>query len=173
MKAKKVLKRWGIATLLLIAAIYYWNRRWTHIVIHHSAGQYGNIEFLQQIHDERQAHEPLHAIAYHYAIGNGNGMPDGEVGSDIRKRYNLWGAHMSLKNMTKNIFGLGICVIGNLDQQAMSSKQYESLVALTKELMSKYGIPPENVHFHGKVSGEQTQCPGKLFPYERFKNDLR
>jgi len=36
-----------------------------YIVIHHSAGEHGNIEFLKQVHRERQANDPIDAIPYH------------------------------------------------------------------------------------------------------------
>ncbi|MGB0429266.1 MAG: peptidoglycan recognition protein family protein [Bacteroidia bacterium] len=168
----KWLLKWTVFAIFLIAAVYYWNNRWAYIIIHHSAGSYGNIEFLQNVHDQRQSKEPIHAISYHYAIGNGNGMEDGKIGSDLRLKYNLWGAHMSLKNFSKNIFGLGICIIGDLENQNITQKQYATLVTLTMQLMHKYNIKKENVLFHGKVAAEQTKCPGKNFPYQKFMNQI-
>jgi len=78
-KRRKLLK-WGIA-LASTAAIgsLYWPNRWNYIVIHHSAGDYGNIPFLQKVHRQRQSRDPIDAIPYHYVIGNGNGMKMGEV----------------------------------------------------------------------------------------------
>ncbi|MFT5512941.1 MAG: N-acetylmuramoyl-L-alanine amidase [Bacteroidia bacterium] len=151
----------------------YWPNRWNYIVIHHSAGNYGNIEHLQNIHDQRQSKEPIHAISYHYIIGNGNGMEDGKVDSDVRKKYNLWGVHLSNNNKSRNMNGLGICIIGNLDQKAMTSNQYQSLLHLTDSLMKEYNINYEHVGFHGKISGESTKCPGQYFPYDTFRKDLK
>jgi len=106
-------------------------------------------------------------------IGNGNGMEDGQIDSDIRKKYNLWGVHVSGQNFDKNIRGLGICIVGNLDKKKMSLKQYESLLRLTKELMDAYSIKIEDVVFHGKIFGESTKCPGKFFPYNKFEKDIK
>lgn len=171
------MKRKWIAIALIIILIslcfIYWPKRWKYIVIHHSAGDYGNIEHLQKIHKQRQAKDPIDAIAYHYIIGNGNGMVDGEVGSDMRKNLNLWGVHVSANNWDKNFRGLGICIIGNLEKKEMTPKQYKSLLDLTINLMSKYNIDIENVDYHGKISGESTKCPGKLFPYQKFSKDLK
>jgi len=166
-------KKWIIILILIIFSILYWPNRWKYIVIHHSAGDYGNIEHLQNIHNQRQSKEPINAIAYHYIIGNGNGMEDGQIDSDIRKKYNLWGVHVSGQNFDKNIRGLGICIVGNLDKKKMSLKQYESLLRLTKELMDAYSIKIEDVVFHGKIFGESTKCPGKFFPYNKFEKDIR
>lgn len=163
----------GILIFIIIASIVYWPNRWSYIVIHHSAGSYGNIAHLQDIHDQRQSKEPIHAISYHYIIGNGKGMEDGKVESDIRKKLNLWGVHVSKNNTDRNFRGLGICVIGNLNEKEMTPQQYKSLVALTLDLMKKYNIGAEQVEFHGKIPGESTQCPGKYFPYQRFKKEIQ
>ena len=106
---------------IVIFFILYKRHRWNYIVIHHSAGNYGSIEFLQNIHDQRQSLDPLKGtIAYHYAIGNGNGMKDGEVGSDLRKKYDIPGVHLRSVNWIRNLFGIGICVIGNIDKHKMT-----------------------------------------------------
>lgn len=114
-KLKSMKKRWIIIISILILitiSFIYWPNRWNYIVIHHSAGSYGNIKHLQDIHERRQSREPIHAISYHYIIGNGNGMEDGKVESDLRKKHNLWGVHVSGNNWDRNLRGLGICLIG-------------------------------------------------------------
>lgn len=170
MKKRKII---GFSFILLgILIALYWPNRWKYIVIHHSAGDYGNIEHLQKIHDQRQSKDPIHAIAYHYIIGNGKGMEDGTVASDMRKQFNLWGVHVSRNNRDRNARGLGICIIGNIDQHQMTAKQYKSLIELTKTLMNRYGIEAENVGFHGKIPGESTRCPGRYFPYESFRKEI-
>lgn len=150
------------------AGAVYWPRRWEYIVIHHSAGNYGTIEFLQEVHRERQGGDPIDAIPYHYVIGNGNGLGMGEVASDMRRELNLWGAHLSGNNTLKNFLGLGVCLIGNFEEHDVPAPQFDALVALTRSLMQQYGIPAENVGFHGRIQGESTKCPGSRFPYERF-----
>ena len=157
-----------ISSALTIAGLgaggLYWHRRWKYITVHHSAGNYGTIEFLQQVHRDRQPYDPIDAIPYHYVIGNGNGLGLGEVASDWRQEYGLWGAHVSVNNRPRNLFGLGICLIGNFEEQPVPPAQFEALVALTRQLMRRYGIPAENVNGHGLIGGESTRCPGKHFP---------
>lgn len=137
--------------------------------MHHSAGNFGTIEFLQEVHRDRQAGDPIDAIPYHYVIGNGNGLGLGEIASDWRREMNIWGTHVSANNITRNFFGLGICLIGNLEETDLPAPQFAALVSLTKALMSRYGIPAANVDLHGKIQGESTKCPGGKFPYDRFR----
>ncbi len=164
----------GSSLLLGVAGFgaAYWERRWKYIVIHHSAGASGNIGILQQVHRERQAKDPIDAIPYHFIIGNGNGMDMGEIASDWRQQYNIWGAHVSGRNPDHNFRGLGICLIGNLEKSEPPIVQYNVLVTLTRKLMAKYDIPLQNVTGHGMTRGERTKCPGKLFPMEKFIRDI-
>lgn len=169
-------RRFLIGTTLLCGALItgatYWSRRWKYIVIHHSAGSYGSIEFLQQVHKNRQPNDPINAIPYHYVIGNGHGLGLGEVASDRRQQLDLWGTHVSARNWDRNLRGIGICLIGNFEVEHVPDEQYGALVTLTRKLMKTYGIPSINVSGHGQVPGESTKCPGKNFPYEKLLSDI-
>jgi hypothetical protein len=72
--------------------------------------------------------DPIDAIAYHYIIGNGNGLGMGEIASDWRQSYNLWGAHVSISNLDHNFRGIGICLIGNFENGEVPLAQYQALV---------------------------------------------
>lgn len=154
------------------ALVHFWPKRWRYIVIHHSAGNYGNIEFLQKVHRQRQARDPVDAIPYHFVIGNGNGLPEGEIAQDWRGQWHIWGAHVSHRNPARNYYGIGICLVGNFELHPPSPLQYDALVKLTRSLMREYAIPVDHVSGHGYTPGERTKCPGKHFPMERFLQDL-
>jgi N-acetyl-anhydromuramyl-L-alanine amidase AmpD len=151
---------------------WYWAERWKYIVIHHSAGNFGDIPFLQRVHRERQSTDPIDAIPYHYVIGNGNGLKMGEIASDWRQNFDVWGAHVSARNHDWNLRGIGICLIGNFENHQVPEKQYAALVKLTNTLMQRYAIKKEHVNGHGLIEGEQTKCPGKHFPFDRFRKDI-
>ncbi|TQV71534.1 N-acetylmuramoyl-L-alanine amidase [Aliikangiella marina] len=151
---------------------WYWPNRWRYIVIHHSAGNYGNIKFLQKIHRERQAGDPVDAIPYHFIVGNGNGMAMGEIASDWRQENHLWGAHVSARNRDRNYRGLGICMIGNFEINPVPEPQFQSLVSLCQQLVTRYDIPKTHISGHGLTPGEQTLCPGKHFPMSRLLDSL-
>jgi N-acetyl-anhydromuramyl-L-alanine amidase AmpD len=172
MNRRSFLKTSVLSGLFLGAGAIYWPNRWKYIVVHHSAGNFGNIDFLQRVHRERQASDPIDAIPYHYVIGNGNGLKEGEIASDWRRHLAIWGAHVSSRNMDRNIRGIGICMIGNYEIDPLPEGQYLALVSLTITLMEKYQIPIENISGHGHIKGEQTKCPGKNFPMQRFLRDV-
>ena len=159
----------GVAAVALGSCAAYWPGRWKYIVVHHSAGDYGTIEFLQQVHRDRQPGDPIDAIPYHYVIGNGNGLGMGEIASDWRRRFNIWGTHLSANNKERNFLGLGICLIGNFEVTVPPEPQFAALVSLTRDLMDRYDIAVENVGTHGTTHSESTKCPGRLFPHGRFK----
>jgi N-acetylmuramoyl-L-alanine amidase len=165
-----------VASSLAVAGIglgtAYWNRRWEYIVIHHTAGNFATIEFLQQVHRERQSYDPIDAIPYHYVIGNGNGLGMGEIASDWRQEYGLWGSHVSASNRMRNVLGIGICLVGNFEEGGVPRAQFDALVALTKQLMVRYDIPAANVTGHGMIPGESTKCPGKHFPIVKFQRAI-
>ena len=170
-------RRAFVATTAALAAIaaggvLYWPRRWRYIVVHHSAGSFATIEFLQQVHRERQPGDPVDAIPYHYVIGNGNGLGMGEIASDRRRDLNIWGTHLSANNRLRNLLGLGICLVGNFEKTDVPAPQFDALVRLTRELMVRYGIAPGNVLGHGLIAGESTKCPGSRFPFEEFKRAI-
>ncbi len=173
MNRRKLIKSVLCTAAVLPAGVVLWRRRWRYIVIHHSAGNFGTIDFLQEVHRQRQAGDPIAAIPYHYVIGNGNGLAMGEIASDWRKKYAIWGAHVSSNNSRRNFYGIGICLIGNFEINHVPEEQYQSLVLLTKYLMQKYDVPLENVSAHGLTKGESTKCPGRHFPMDRFLQEIK
>lgn len=152
---------------------WYWPNRWKYIIVHHSAGESATIASLQQVHRERQPGDPVDAIPYHYVIGNGNGIGMGEIASDWRRDMNVWGTHVSARNKARNFTGIGVCLVGNFETSTVPEPQYQALVSLTRHLMKRYGIPAKHVEFHGRIAGESSKCPGRLFPYERFEAAIR
>ena len=162
----------GVTLAAAGVGTFYWPNRWNHIVIHHSAGGFATIEFLQDVHRDRQSGDPIDAIPYHFVIGNGNGLGMGEIASDWRWHYNIWGTHVSANNPVKNFSGIGICMVGNFDTADVPAAQFQALVSLTRSLMRDYGILPANVGFHGRIDGESTRCPGSRFPYDELRKAI-
>src|SRR5690606_9137949 len=61
-------------------------RRWKYIVIHHSGVNTGSVKSTDRYHREERHMEQ--GMAYHFLIGNGNGMRDGEIGDRKSTRLN-------------------------------------------------------------------------------------
>ncbi len=167
-RRKFIVASGSLAAIAGLGAIY-WPNRWKYIVVHHTAGDFATIDFLQEVHRDRQSGDPIDAIPSHYVIGNGNGLGLGEIASDWRRDMNIWGTHVSENNLAKNFLGLGICLVGNFEETEVPEQQFNALVRLTRSLMSRYAIPAENVSGHGLIHGENTKCPGHKFPMARFQ----
>lgn len=141
-------------------------RGWQYVVVHHSATTQGSVESIDRNHKARRDSNgnPWLGIGYHFVIGNGEGMPDGEVAATFRWLEQLPGAHAGSK--LYNDFGIGVCLIGNFENAPPSEKQTAALKTLIKQLTQRCEIRPTDVIAHGDI--RQTACPGKLFPRNQF-----
>lgn len=144
-------------------------RRWRYIVIHHAAVAEGTMQSLDRYHREERHME--NGLAYHFLIGNGNGLGDGVIGVGSRWKKQLDGGH--LRSEAQNRLALGICLIGNFDQTRPTEKQMQSLEALTRALMQRCKLPVSAVKTHQQINVIHTRCPGRHFPTREFLNRLK
>lgn len=146
-------------------------RDWRHLVLHHSGTPVGSVESIDEEHRGRVDDEgrPWRGIGYHFVIGNGRGMPDGEVQATFRWRQQLAGAHAGKREY--NEAGIGICLIGDFESQPPSEKQLAACQRLVAELCHEYAMSPESVIRHSDV--KPTECPGQQFPYEAVAHSAR
>ncbi len=146
-------------------------REWRYIVIHHSGAMVGNEDMIQTDHLRRGMEN---GMAYHFLIGNGSaGLKDGQIVEGHRWKYQLQGGHCHQDFL--NEYGIGICLVGNFKRKTPTQEQMKSLSALILKLQEKFHIPDDNIHGHGQFYGEDTDCPGVLFPWTGFwakLNDL-
>jgi N-acetylmuramoyl-L-alanine amidase len=138
-------------------------RQWKYIVIHHSAATTGSIAIIDREHKDKG----WDGIGYHFLVGNGRGMGDGEIDATPRWPIQKWGAHTKTPDNRFNDFGIGICMVGNFDFGQPSPAQVRSVSKLVAYLMKTYHISPENVKGHGQC--KPTDCPGKYTNVARIK----
>ncbi len=131
-------------------------REWRHIVIHHTASSRDSIESIHEAHLKRG----WEGIGYHFVIGNGSGMKDGEIEPTFRWKTQMHGAHAG--NEEYNQHGIGVCLVGNFEDSNPSAAQLASVKRLVGVLKGQYGIKTANVVGHKTVKA--TACPGKNFP---------
>ncbi|WP_459555366.1 peptidoglycan recognition protein family protein [Lacunimicrobium album] len=145
-------------------------RAWKHLVIHHTATETGSVEMIHKLHQQRKdaSGNPWKGIGYHFVIGNGHGMDDGQIESTFRWEEQIQGAHAG--NTEYNERGIGICLVGNFEKQPPTEKQLESLLSLMEALSKRYAIPTEKIVGHRDV--KPTACPGKLFPWEKISTAM-
>ncbi len=141
-------------------------REWRTIVLHHSATDQGDVASIDTVHRQQRdsAGNPWLGIGYHFVVGNGQRMGDGEVRATFRWRGQMAGAHAGRRE--QNEHGIGICLIGNFENTSPTPKQVAALTELLKSLSTRYAITRTHVLRHQDV--RSTLCPGRLFPWEQM-----
>jgi hypothetical protein len=145
-------------------------RAWNAIVLHHSGTSVGDVASIDAVHRQQRDENgrPWLGIGYHFVIGNGRKMGDGEIQPTFRWREQLPGAHAGKR--AYNEHGIGICLIGNFDEHAPTSQQVAAARKLVKLLAERYAIGRAHVVRHGDV--QATACPGRWFCWEQIQQDL-
>lgn len=147
----------------------YPSTKWKYIVIHHSATDEGSALSFHNFHHQRGFERGL---GYHFVIGNGTkGKEDGHIEVAPRWIKQEDGAHCKASDMNRK--AIGICLVGNFNEERVSEKQMASLAYLVKRLRKYYKIPIKNIMGHGEVPGARTECPGKYFPWKEFESRLQ
>ncbi|MHC4800241.1 MAG: peptidoglycan recognition protein family protein [Planctomycetota bacterium] len=146
-------------------------KKWTAIVIHHSATKNGNSAIFDRWHRENKYWD---GVGYNFVIGNGTNSGDGQVEVTFRWRKQTVGAHCGgTPNNWANKDGIGICLVGNFNQTGPTRRQMQSLLKLIRFLQNRYRIPKSRVYSHKTTPGARaTDCPGKRFSMGRLKTML-
>jgi len=143
---------------------------WRYIVIHHSASPGGNAAQFNQLHRKKG----WDGLAYHFVIDNGKGGPDGRLEVGDRWWRQKHGAHAGAVHGAQlpgerngyNEFGIGICLVGNLDKKPPTSAQLRTLARLVARLRTEFDIPEADIVGHRHV--RSTACPGRHFPWKKL-----
>ncbi len=139
-------------------------RVWRYLVIHHSGSSVGNVAMIQAEHLRRGMEN---GMAYHFLIGNGSaGLGDGEIAEGRRWKYQLQGGHAHQDSLNQT--GIGICLVGNFNRAAPTAAQWRALARLVVDLQREFNIADDHIHGHGQYFGEDSDCPGKNFDWDRF-----
>jgi N-acetyl-anhydromuramyl-L-alanine amidase AmpD len=140
------------------------DRPWRYIVLHHSASSGGNYD---QIDSEHRKLLGIDGCGYHFVIGNGSASRDGQI--EVSQRWNnqKQGAHTrNARTHDADEYGIGICLVGDFDQQPPTARQLAATRALIAYLSKRYDIAPSGVQTHAHLAATKTVCPGKYFPNE-------
>ena len=130
-------------------------RPWRWIVVHHSATTTGGAAAFDKMHRAKGWDE----LGYDFVIGNGTDTGNGQVEVGSRWVKQKIGAHAKTSDNRFNEYGIGICLVGNFDEERPTPEQVKSLDKLIAYLMVTYHISPDNILRHGQT--KPTDCPGK------------
>ncbi len=142
-------------------------RDWKYIVLHHTASDAGNVEVIHNQHRKNKDKNGKHwlGIGYHFVIGNGQGMDDGEIEPTFRWKQQMPGAHAGVTEYNQR--GVGIVLVGNFELSKPTPRQLKSVKELVAILSREYAIDAEHVIGHGDVKA--TECPGQFFPLSNVR----
>ena len=133
---------------------------WQTITLHHSATSSGNAAVFDRWHRKKG----MGGLFYHFLIGNGSGLGDGQIEVGYR-----WKDQCEV-NRPKDI---QICLVGNFCRQQVSPRQFDSLIQLLTVLCRQYHIGPGSVRTHKAAAAKPSECPGTNFPFDRIIRELR
>lgn len=157
---------------------------WKYIIVHHSATKTGNASSFHRYHTK----QGYGGLAYHFVIDNGS--KDGKIEQGFRWKKQIAGTHVSIQSWYHNIFGIGICLVGNFNKTKPTVRQMNSLIRLSASLAKKYNIPIKNIIGHKEVyradlmwnnqgfylSNKKlhtyTACPGKNLNLKRLRRRI-
>ncbi len=143
------------------------HNRWKRIVIHHSRSRHGDAAQLARTHQSMG----LAGLGYHFVIGNGRGMSDGELHVAERWLRQQPGAHVAgPDSLAYNRDSIGVCLVGDGRLEAFGRGQMDRLVATVSTLARELDIPMGQILLHEDVAG--VDDPGPYFPRDSFYKRL-
>lgn len=132
-----------------------------YIVIHHSATPDGTV--YRDFDSLRRGHlaRGFRDIGYHWVIERVNGALTAIPG---RAEWES-GAHC----VGKNVDGIGVCVIGNFENEYPSEDLYRFVAVLCRQIITRHTI----VEIGGHRDYDATKCPGKNFDLTYLRKLIR
>lgn len=136
--------------------------RWKAIVIHDSRSPAGDLASIERRHVDAG----LSGLGFHFVIGNGQGLEDGQVAVGYRWERQLPGAHasasMRVPHPTRanpapmdaaalNRSAVAICLVGNGERRPFTDRQLREASALVRALQAELGISSADVFLHAEL----------------------
>ena len=114
---------------------------WKSIVIHDSRTSQGSALTLHRIHQQLGRD----GLGYHFVIDNGPREDDGKIEVGFRWSSQAPGDFFDTRIATWPD-AIGICLIGNGNQEQFTETQLNQLVWLVQQLQKRYGIAKDRVY---------------------------
>jgi len=130
-----------------------------HIIVHHTGAEEKNAAQVKRYHLSLG----WRGVGYNYIIER-----DGML--VIGRSLDIPGAHCRAGDMNRR--GVGVSLIGNLDNHPPTRRQVDVLPVLLRELMALHDIPAQRVLGHREVPGAATACPGRYLDMHALRRKL-
>ena len=138
------------------------SNNWDSIVIVHSGSPAGSAESIGAQHKT----VGYDGLSYHFLIGNGTGMGDGEIHLGNRWLTQSSGAQLAGLNSNNTSNPIEICLVGNGDRKPFTNEQIRYLAQVVIALSERLEIPKDRIFLHEDLS--PTTSPGRYFPRANF-----
>ncbi len=139
--------------------------QWDSIVIVHSGSPAGSAESIGAQHKQIG----YDGLGYHFLIGNGTGMGNGEIHLGNRWLTQTQGAQLAGIDQNAKAKTIEICLIGNGDRKPFTDQQIQYLAQVVTALADRLEIPSNRIFLHQDLA--PTTSPGRYFPRANF-NEL-
>lgn len=133
------------------------------IIIHHSLTKDSQTVSWDAIRRYHLA-QGWNGIGYHFGIERIGDRVEVLLG----RRPDEIGAHC----LGMNTHSLGICCVGNYDQEAPPAEIWGKCLDLTRWLMALHGIAPAGVLGHRELANYKS-CPGLCWDMKKFRSELK
>ena len=144
------------------------------LVVHHAATP--RTTTVEQIRDYHVNHNGWRDIAYHYVLR----MPTDESAVQIAPARKQDGdVYIEPGEEGAHVYGyvnyssLGICLVGNFDEEKVPKRMYETLVQLLTSFLIAYELDETAVVGHREVPDQNTACPGSQFDLDLLRTDVK
>ena len=142
--------------------------RWSNIVIQHLGQPAGTAEQVDRMH----RNTGLDGLGYHFLIGNGNGIDDGDVHVGYRWIEQSAAARPADVDISQwNAEVISICLIGNGNRRPFTERQLLHLSRLVQRLQLELLIPRRAVSLVSDMVNTATS-PGQYFAEAQFRSQL-
>ncbi len=122
----------------------------------------GNYDEIDREHRKLLGYD---GCGYHFVIGNGNGSGDGQI--EVAQRWNnqKQGVHCrNARSHDVDEYGIGICLVGDLDQQPPTPRQVAATQALVAYLSQRYRHRPRPRLDPRASRRDAHRLPGQVLP---------
>jgi len=141
---------------------------WNTIVVHHLGQPAGSPETLDRSHRK----SGLSGLGYHFLIGNGNGLGNGDVHVGYRwLNQNAGAKPVGVDESRWNQGTISICLIGNGNRRPFTEQQLNHLSYLVQRLQLELSISSNQVLLAHEIGSPKTS-PGKYFAEAQFRSQL-
>lgn len=141
--------------------------RWDSIVIVHSGTPSGSAADISKEHRSLG----YDGLGFHFVIGNGTRMGDGEIHVGYRWIDQRDGAELAgVDSGFVQSGAIEICLVGDGDRRPFTEEQLHRLAQVVSALAQKLDIPSDQIHLHKDLAG--TTSPGQYFPQSEFEDML-